>query len=182
MLARAGRGHNSGRETCEWSVLHTVGVCKTCPAGTYGSSTGLTSAACSGPCNAGYYCMSGSSTGTAAQVGVAVGKAVGNALTPLPPHPPPPPRARRPPVRCRLLGRSGRKWTDVLRALLCRVRACAVFHNYWRVLLQCVRVMCGIGRYFCPGRSTTSTDVPCDSGYYGSTGQSGTRVCCCQCS
>jgi hypothetical protein len=36
-----------------------------CPAGRYGSTTGLTSSSCSGQCQAGYYCPAGSSSATA---------------------------------------------------------------------------------------------------------------------
>lgn len=36
------------------------GVKQPCPAGTYGNASGLTSADCSGPCPAGYYCALGS--------------------------------------------------------------------------------------------------------------------------
>ena len=37
----------------------------TCPGGVYGNSSGLTTAACSGGCAAGFYCPPGSSTPTA---------------------------------------------------------------------------------------------------------------------
>ena len=36
------------------------GVRRPCPQGTYGSSPGLSSSRCSGPCHAGYYCPQGS--------------------------------------------------------------------------------------------------------------------------
>lgn len=45
------------------------GVRTMCPAGTYGSSTGLTSDACDGNCTAGYRCAAGSSSGTATPCG-----------------------------------------------------------------------------------------------------------------
>ena len=37
-----------------------------CPAGRYGSSTGLSSSACSGACNAGFYCLAGSTAASPA--------------------------------------------------------------------------------------------------------------------
>ena len=41
----------------------------TCPAGVYGASAGLTTAACSGLCQAGYYCPAGSASATAFECG-----------------------------------------------------------------------------------------------------------------
>jgi hypothetical protein len=39
-------------------------ACSPCPAGTYGATPALTSAACSGNCTAGYYCVAGSTSTT----------------------------------------------------------------------------------------------------------------------
>jgi hypothetical protein len=44
--------------------------CSPCPAGTYGSSAGLTSAQCDGPCSPGHACPSGSTAATTVQCGV----------------------------------------------------------------------------------------------------------------
>jgi hypothetical protein len=43
-----------------YSVGGAVGGCTLCPPGTFGSSSGLTSPACSGNCSAGYACPTGS--------------------------------------------------------------------------------------------------------------------------
>jgi hypothetical protein len=40
-----------------------------CPAGVFGSAAGLSSATCSGPCRAGYYCPAGSVNATAVPCG-----------------------------------------------------------------------------------------------------------------
>jgi hypothetical protein len=42
-----------------------LGVCSPCPVGVYGSASGLTSPACSGPCTAGYACPAGSTSSLA---------------------------------------------------------------------------------------------------------------------
>ncbi len=44
--------------TCDAGTYSLKGQasCTDCPAGTYGATTGLTTEACSGPCEAGYYC------------------------------------------------------------------------------------------------------------------------------
>jgi hypothetical protein len=56
----------SGCIPCPTGTYSTVGAtsaaCTACPAGTYGNATGLTNAACSGQCTAGYYCLAGSSS------------------------------------------------------------------------------------------------------------------------
>jgi hypothetical protein len=39
-------------------------ACLPCPEGTYGATAGLTTAACTGPCSAGYYCPAGSTSAT----------------------------------------------------------------------------------------------------------------------
>ena len=56
----------SGCIPCPTGSYSTVGAtsaaCTACPAGTYGNATGLTNAACSGQCTAGYYCLPGSSS------------------------------------------------------------------------------------------------------------------------
>jgi hypothetical protein len=44
-----------------YSMGGATAACSACPAGKYGSSTATTSAACTGPCAAGYYCPAGSS-------------------------------------------------------------------------------------------------------------------------
>ena len=55
----------SGCIRCPTGTYSTVGAtsaaCTACPAGTYGNATGLTTAACSAQCRAGYYCPAGSS-------------------------------------------------------------------------------------------------------------------------
>jgi hypothetical protein len=45
------------------------GGARLCPAGAFGNATGLSSAACSGPCAAGYYCPRGSTSATQAPCG-----------------------------------------------------------------------------------------------------------------
>ena len=45
------------------------GVKLPCPAGKYGGGQSLSTASCSGPCSAGYYCQEGSTTSTAAKCG-----------------------------------------------------------------------------------------------------------------
>lgn len=49
---------------CAWLLCDTmeVGVQRHCPAGRYGASYGMTSADCTGPCAAGYYCPLGSTS------------------------------------------------------------------------------------------------------------------------
>ena len=46
-----------------------AGTCTSCPAGTYGDVQALSSAACSGVCAAGFYCLPGSASPTAAVCG-----------------------------------------------------------------------------------------------------------------
>ena len=47
--------------------LAGAAVCSNCPAGTFGSTQGLTSAVCSGGCTAGYACPAGSTSATSVQ-------------------------------------------------------------------------------------------------------------------
>lgn len=56
-------GLGSATTPCPVGTYSTGGAgtsCTRCPAGTYGSTTGLRTAACSGPCAGGYYCPVGS--------------------------------------------------------------------------------------------------------------------------
>ncbi|KAF0698605.1 Aste57867_10762 [Aphanomyces stellatus] len=54
---------------CEAGFYCQSGVRYPCPPGTFGSATQLTTAQCSGPCTAGYYCPPASITGTTAACG-----------------------------------------------------------------------------------------------------------------
>ncbi|KAH9111742.1 hypothetical protein AeMF1_013819 [Aphanomyces euteiches] len=47
----------------------TLAKCLLCPAGTFGSSPGLTTSNCSGPCTAGFYCPLGSTSSTPQECG-----------------------------------------------------------------------------------------------------------------
>ena len=59
----------TGIEICPLGHYCTGGVKYECPAGSYGSSEGLTSSECSGLCEAGYYCPAGSTSSTANDCG-----------------------------------------------------------------------------------------------------------------
>ena len=54
---------------CEIGKYCDRGTRYNCPAGTYGSSEGLTNDQCSGLCEAGYYCPAGSTSSTANDCG-----------------------------------------------------------------------------------------------------------------
>ena len=73
-------GYYSGPETenesnrseqtiCPIGSYCVNGVKNECPAGTYGSIEGLTTSECSGLCEAGYYCLAGSTNATANDCG-----------------------------------------------------------------------------------------------------------------
>lgn len=47
------------------------GVSIPCPAGTYGNAPGLSSSVCSGSCPAGRYCLSGTSSSSSSNIGIA---------------------------------------------------------------------------------------------------------------
>ncbi|KAL3656443.1 hypothetical protein V7S43_018668 [Phytophthora oleae] len=49
---------------CYCSPDEALGASRLCPGGTFGNVTGLASALCSGPCEAGYYCPRGSTSAT----------------------------------------------------------------------------------------------------------------------
>ena len=49
---------------CAKGTYCSSGVAYNCPGGTYGSTTGLSTNACSGKCTAGYYCPAGSTSAT----------------------------------------------------------------------------------------------------------------------
>ncbi|CAN0411096.1 unnamed protein product, partial [Laminaria digitata] len=53
---------------CEPGYYCVKGARLPCPAGTFGSSSGLTSPHCSGPCPAGYYCGAGLASALLAQI------------------------------------------------------------------------------------------------------------------
>ena len=50
---------------CAAGKYSSIAGCQPCPAGLYGSTAGLVSSTCTGPCTAGYTCPSGSSSPTA---------------------------------------------------------------------------------------------------------------------
>ena len=54
----------SGQELCPVGHYCVDGLKLVCPAGTFGATTGLTTASCSGPCRAGFYCPQGSTSAT----------------------------------------------------------------------------------------------------------------------
>ena len=54
----------SGQALCPIGHYCTDGLKLVCPAGTFGGTTGLTTASCSGPCRAGFYCPQGSTSAT----------------------------------------------------------------------------------------------------------------------
>jgi hypothetical protein len=55
-----------------YSEVKGASVCISCPAGYYGDTTGLTSANCSGLCDAGYWCPLGSTSSKQAECGASV--------------------------------------------------------------------------------------------------------------
>ena len=57
------------QEVCPKGSYCIGGVKELCPAGKYGSETGLTTATCSGECSAGYYCPAGSINNRANECG-----------------------------------------------------------------------------------------------------------------
>ncbi len=57
------------QSVCEMGHYCIDGVSMPCPAGKYGNITGLSSAACSGDCDGGYYCPAGSSSATQEECG-----------------------------------------------------------------------------------------------------------------
>ena len=59
----------SGVQVCEAGYYCSGGVRAPCVAGTYGSTTGLSSGSCSGPCEVGHYCPEGSVSATANKCG-----------------------------------------------------------------------------------------------------------------
>ena len=61
----------TGQSLCPIGSYCNLGVKHPCPAGTYGSSEGLTTSQCSGMCEAGYYCPAGSTSATANDCGSA---------------------------------------------------------------------------------------------------------------
>ncbi|TYZ57690.1 hypothetical protein PybrP1_008537 [[Pythium] brassicae (nom. inval.)] len=65
VLAAANRTLRSAQRVCERGAYCVGGVKRLCPAGVYGSTLGLASAACTAPCPAGYFCPVGASDATA---------------------------------------------------------------------------------------------------------------------
>ncbi|CBK23508.2 uncharacterized protein [Blastocystis hominis] len=61
--------NRSEQTICPIGSYCSNGVKNECPAGTYGSTEGLTTSECSGLCEAGYYCLAGSTNATANDCG-----------------------------------------------------------------------------------------------------------------
>ena len=57
-------GRRTGQAKCPKGYYCNRGARHKCPAGRYGSETGLASSDCSGPCKAGYFCPEGSTSAT----------------------------------------------------------------------------------------------------------------------
>ncbi len=69
-----------------YSLAGTALSCLQCPAGTFGSTTGLTNSSCSGQCQAGYACPAASTTSTVTLCGAGTYSLAGaGACSPCPP-------------------------------------------------------------------------------------------------
>ena len=67
------QGYYYDKAPCPVGSYCLGGVARPCPSGTFGNASLLTSSDCSGQCSAGYYCLPGSTSSTAAACSTSAG-------------------------------------------------------------------------------------------------------------